>query len=557
MKISNRFLLSLVCLIVALVLPMLQVQAAEDTITTDQSQSVSKSFCSVYSFAGYEYGKISRTVTAEGLRVYSFGWHEVHNNSFSVQFVTYAFSSSCDIFMSSVPPGKPEITEKLKPQSVTIDGKTVYFVPLDGLLGGYDGDFSSFQYTDVPNLTMYSEQKDLSLIAQGIAEDMARAGYYDYDDSEWATDRPVFRPDTSGAKSFDFSLSDVRITNDIRADWTGISNFLDEDLSNDFVSCELSFTMPSGLTVYKDMGCFVLTDGYISLPYVDLDIDSSYELKSVKLIPFHYVEGDVSGALLKGRPSIRYFDGSFKSPSKYFSSDWLYSEKESINDLGYLQKVTYNIRTENTYPYSLYDVIGWDTSISIPDAYIEMMADIKYRVGASAVTRRLKFLNHYDGIAYSLGHYEFVKEDFFPDYEQVEVQYYYIRLSSYDEENQKYIYGGWVRIDPHNLLSNNINTVVIDSDNKTKIDADSSGSYSYGMGTDGTFDNPINWNDVSFDKFQNISFSWFVDMSTSIVSVLGSFPALINATLGFLPPAFTSILGIFLLACVILRFLGR
>lgn len=429
MKILNRFLLSLVCLIVALVLPMFQVQAAEDTITTDQSQSVSKSFCSVYSFAGYEYGKISRTVTAEGLRVYSFGWHEVHNNSFSVQFVTYAFSSSCDIFMSSVPPGKPEITEKLKPQSVTIDGKTVYFVPLDGLLGGYDGDFSSFQYTDVPNLTMYSEQKDLSLIAQGIAEDMARAGYYDYDDSEWATDRP-----------------------------------------------------------------------------------------------------------------------SYDSGKLQFSSS-----------LGYLQGVQYkNVTPTDVFPYQIYSQISWDNSNDdFKNAYVQFAADMTYKVGAKIYSETMSIFNSYS-IPYSDGKYTFLMSDVLSgsvvgsNATIKKVDNYYVRLVKYDRESSSFLYGGWTRINTNNFT---IDTIAFDEENQDYyIDSDSDSSYSDQMGIDGNY-GTTTWGDLSSASAD--SFKWFFSMLKDLFGMMGSFPSMLKTVFSFLPNTYINCLSLLLMACIIMRILGR
>lgn len=547
MKIYNKAVLIIAGLIAALGLSMFQKDQVHAAESEDQDIK-SYEFISSYSYYMNNvlyYDEIIKTgitlLSGYDMVMYVDG-HYVKPYCFYVgssSYISYSNASSSSYFFSSKTYGP--VNSQLNGTTEDTTGDYLC-IPLS---------YEAYQISSSDEIRDVSLSSSVKIFSSYSAvENYLNSG----DESGWLN-KPEYKPDTSGAVSSTFSLDGVTVLyeNDvIRADWSGISKYNEDDTTNDFVNVQVGFKLSSGVTGFKDF-CYVpLDDGYVSINVSDLNFDSDTTIQSLKLVPYHYLGTD----LLKGNASVRYFSG-FKAPSKFLPSDWADYNEQDNNSLGYIPRVTYNIRTSTTYPYEMYDVIGWDTSLNYSDAYVEMMASIQYTVGASTVTSNQKFISHYDEINYKTGIYEFCLSDIFPDKPDVKVSYYYVRLSRYDDESESYVYGGWTRIDPHNLLSNNINTGYIDNQNNWNTDNTSDGSYSYGMGVDGTFEDPIDWSDVSYDKFEKYSFSWFVDMLNNIVSALGCVPALINTTLGYLPSAFTNIMGIVLIACVILRFMGR
>lgn len=229
MKISNRILLSLICLIVALVFPMLQIQAA-DQVVNDKSDSL-EFHCTWYLHFKeqdkiYTYGDVSKVVYGRDLRKYSLAY--IDSLSGNYRFLIFVTSPAPIEYSGSTSDNK----------RVEVNGNVVYYLFIDGIESGLDLDNQSLTWSGIPNLTMYSETKDLNSIATGIAEDMARAGYYDYDDSEWATDK--FGPDITDARFYD---PDCYLVNPVMNYTKGtsalsgtLSTFMGIKLNNDFYS---------------------------------------------------------------------------------------------------------------------------------------------------------------------------------------------------------------------------------------------------------------------------------------------------------------------------------
>lgn len=414
MKISNRFLLSLVCLIVALVLPMLQVQAAEDIDTENNIYSFNF-FGSYSSDNGDVPFESSCIVEGKNLRFISFRRND--SNYFSC--VAFAFSPVPFYFTN-------EYTGRiLVQQSVTVDGCTVYYRSIGGFSGGADDEF--WTVSGFPNLNYCSGFPDDK--ARTIAEDMARAGYYDYDDSEWATDRP-----------------------------------------------------------------------------------------------------------------------SYDSNKLQFSSS-----------LGYLQGVQYkNVTPTDVFPYQIYSQISWDNSNDdFKDAYVQFAADMTYKVGARIYSESMSIFNSYS-IPYSDGKYTFLMSEVLngsvvgSNATIKKVDFYYVRLVKYDRENSVFLYGGWTRIDTNKFT---VDTIAFDEEKQDYyIDSDSDSSYSDQMGIDGNY-GTTTWGDLSSASAD--SFKWFFSMLKDLFGMMGSFPSMLKTVFSFLPSAYINCLSLLLMACIIMRILGR
>lgn len=420
MKISNRILLSLICLIVALVFPMLQIQAA-DQVVNDKSDSL-EFHCTWYLHFKeqdkiYTYGDVSRVVYGRDLRKYSLAY--IDSLSGNYRFLIFVTSPAPIEYSGSTSDNK----------RVEVNGNVVYYLFIDAIESGLDLDNQSLTWSGIPNLTMYSETKDLNSIATGIAEDMARVGYYNYDDSEWATDRP-----------------------------------------------------------------------------------------------------------------------SYDSNKLQFSSS-----------LGYLQGVQYkNVTPTDVFPYQIYSQISWDNSNDdFKDAYVQFAADMTYKVGARIYSESMSIFNSYS-IPYSDGKYTFLMSDVLngsvvgSNATIKKVDFYYVRLVKYDRENSVFLYGGWTRIDTNKFT---VDTIAFDEEKQDYyIDSDSDSSYSDQMGIDGNY-GTTTWGDLSSASAD--SFKWFFSMLKDLFGMMGSFPSMLKTVFSFLPSAYINCLSLLLMACIIMRILGR
>lgn len=138
---------------------------------------------------------------------------------------------------------------------------------------------------------------------------------------------------------------------------------------------------------------------------------------------------------------------------------------------------------------------------------------------------------------------------------------YYLRLVRYDSDNNKFRYGGWTKVD---LTSNSssqvpttgVQTGILDETTGEWIqDTDSDTSYEYKTDGKGNLTGNIDVN--SWDDLNLNSFTWLYRNLKAMIDGLGEFPTMVSTVFGFLPPQLITALSMFLVALVILRFLGR
>lgn len=413
----NRMVLILVCFASIFGLCMFQVQAA-DVDTNNKVVSVHL-YVLFTSDEGGEF-PLEQTVVLEGkdFRIYSFRQTDAVNGTFSSG--CYAFSP------------KPFYVERYGVRSLfdtpfEVDGNVIYYCSI----GGWSSSAKDEQYTNLSgfqNLNYCSGSPSDN--AKKIAEEMARAGYYDYDDSKWVTDK-----------------------------------------------------------------------------------EPSYD------------------------------------PGKlHFSSS-----------LGYLQKVQYrNLTPTDVFPYQIYSQITWDTSNEkFKNAYVQFAADVTYKVGSKIFSESMVIFNSYS-IPYSDGEYTFLMSDVSrgitkgSDATVKKVDYYYVRLVKYDKDSSSFLYGGWTRIDTNKFT---IDTIAYDEENQDYyIDTDSDDSYSDQMGIDGSYGGAT-WGDLASASVD--SFKWFFSMLKDLFDMMGSFPSMLKTVFSFLPSAYINCLSLLLMACIIMRILGR
>lgn len=255
----------------------------------------------------------------------------------------------------------------------------------------------------------------------------------------------------------------------------------------------------------------------------------------------HYFEtGDDSGCINK--------DPDYDSNKLHFSSS-----------LGYLQGVQYkNVTPTDVFPYQIYSQISWDNSNDdFKDAYVQFAADMTYKVGARIYSESMSIFNSYS-IPYSDGKYTFLMSEVLngsvvgSNATIKKVDFYYVRLVKYDRENSVFLYGGWTRIDTNKFT---VDTIAFDAENQDYyIDSDSDSSYSDQMGIDGNY-GTTTWGDLSSASAD--SFKWFFSMLKDLFGMMGSFPSMLKTVFSFLPSAYINCLSLLLMACIIMRILGR
>lgn len=255
----------------------------------------------------------------------------------------------------------------------------------------------------------------------------------------------------------------------------------------------------------------------------------------------HYFEtGDDSGCINT--------DPNYDPGKLHFSSS-----------LGYLQKVQYrNVTPTDVFPYQIFSQITWDNSDQkFKNAYVQFAADVTYKIGAKTFSESMLIFNSYS-IPYSKGEYTFLMSDVSRGFAEgsnatvKKVDYYYVRLVKYDKDSSSFLYGGWTRIDTINFT---VDTIAYDEENQDYyVDTDSDTSYSDQMGIDGNYGGAT-WGDLASSSAD--SFKWFFSMLKDLFSMMGSFPSMLKTVFSFLPSAYINCLSLLLMACIIMRILGR
>ncbi len=302
-------------------------------------------------------------------------------------------------------------------------------------------------------------------------------------------------------------------------------------------------------TVFRDGSLYSTKFVFVTDNISGFEVDGSTNtdtnvpiFSSLDALKAYVGSGDTSGWINK--PTLEEYD-----PSKlHFSSS-----------LGYLQKVQYkNVTPTDVFPYQIYSQITWDNSNEImKDAYVQFAADVTFKKGAKTYFESMLLFSEYS-VPYTDGKYTFLMSDILKDLKAVsdstvkKVDNYYVRLVKYDRSSSSFLYGGWTRINTNNFT---IDTIVFDEkDQDYYIDTDSDSSYSDQMGIDGNYGTPT-WGDLSSASAD--SFKWFFSMLKDLFSMMGAFPSMLKTVFSFLPSPYINCLSLLLMACIIMRILGR
>ena len=365
------------------------------------------------------------------------------------------------------------------------------------------------------------------------------------------------------------------------ASWTGTtqrSNLLDQDVE-EYTTFTYGFASSEDQTVSNFIeyaGEYATADKKLKLPWDELEAnkkDGEF-IRQVNIVPSYRVPG----AFYHGVGAKVYFhkDGSIdKVVMDTKRTDLNTGNMVYDSSLGYLQNVIYT--EEKTHDgKGRQATFKWSTQKSLPeDAQVEIVAQNFYIEWFNKKTQENFVYKEYgEDCIYSTGSYSFnantpvwtwLKEKEIDPFSIKTQSYgtteYYLRIVTYDETDLKYHYGGWVRVDIKEKTATRVPSTDVetgdfdDIDGLWKQDTTSDDSYHYSTDDEGKLTGNIDVN--SWEDLNMNSFTWLFRNLQSMVSSLGEFPNMITSVFGFLPVQFVTALGVFLVAIVLLRFLGR
>lgn len=365
------------------------------------------------------------------------------------------------------------------------------------------------------------------------------------------------------------------------ASWTGTtqrSHLLDQDVE-EYTTFTYGFASSEDQTVSNFIeyaGEYATADKKLKLPWDEMDTkkkDGEF-IRQVNITPCYRVPG----AFYRGLGAKVYFhkDGSIdKVVMDTKRTDLNTGNMVYDSSLGYLQNVIYT--EEKTHDgKGRQATFKWSTQKSLPeDAQVEIVAQNFYIEWFNKKTQENFVYKEYgEDCIYSTGSYSFnantpvwtwLKEKEIDPFSIKTQSYgtteYYLRIVTYDETDLKYHYGGWVRVDIKEKTATRVPSTDVetgdfdDIDGLWKQDTTSDDSYHYSTDDEGKLTGNIDVN--SWEDLNMNSFTWLFRNLQSMVSSLGEFPNMITSVFGFLPVQFVTALGVFLVAIVLLRFLGR
>ena len=240
-------------------------------------------------------------------------------------------------------------------------------------------------------------------------------------------------------------------------------------------------------------------------------------------------------------------------------------------ELGYLQGVVWSCETnlgDVTTPidtFYLYDKITWNTSKDLGDAYIQLKSEGRITYKDSSGSRRQKkvkfdIYSYNDRVAYDEGLLTVqggadmqIAQDKYDGVTSYIASAFYIRLIRYNNDASSWEHGGWVKISLTSDDSYEISTGEVDERGTYTKDNETDGSYSYKQngleqyspdGTDST-------------TLPSDALGWFTSTLGKLVVELGSVPLFFATIFSFLPASIITLLGSFIVVCIILRIVGR
>lgn len=553
MKFLNKIIVLLAGLVFALGLTVLPIQAEED-------QNDSYSFALSGSYPDDIIYSMDILVEGRDVKFYTFECRDMEKGYFESSL--YAFSPFP--FTISQNMGSPKTASTF----ISVGDTKVYYSPVWGVAGG--GDPSAWFVLGFPNRTVFDAYTvGFQNLPQDIAREMAAAGFYDYDDSEWIHE-PEFKPDISGAKSAGFSLSDVKFSRDedyFYASWSGLTDYLGNDnTSKDFVFVSAGF-YNSGISVSKDVGYFHLSDGFLKIPFSKL---SNYEndiLSMIKLVPYHYAGPDQS-ILYRGQSASSYFNDLFYDDewSTYYDPDCFlvnsnmsYTKGNSALS-GSVSAFMGKELNNGFYSYSSRNMkylLSWE---SVNTAYEADLSLSHMRIDIVCSGQEYVFSD--SDYPLSSGKVDLSLENILLFLQEQGIQpvieSFSIKYTPYYMVGRKTYHGRSIRF----IVEANSAGILQVSQDDDSLGEDSDYSDIDIVQPD---DLPIVIPGFTDDESFEFDFSYdadnmfknFFNSLRSLISYCGQIPALINKVFSFLPSVYGDMIVIILAACFIMRLLGR
>lgn len=544
MKIINKLVLSLVFLAVALVVPMLQVRADEDS-PDEYWYDVTQKY--------YENGELKTDITYHFTSPHAVFYYKNPLGDYDKLILSYWTGENImPVIIGENSYGQSNLSPYERTDYSSIRNPTVNL---------FDGSFTyqgkSYLYVnDLGNIKLFSSRA------------AAMAFFENGDDSGWLN-KPKFEPDTSCAGSSDFSLSDVEFWNDdtyFYASWSGLTDYLGcEDISADFVFVCAGF-YTSHISTTRDVGYYHLSDGFLKIPFSELTYYDS-ELSMIKLVPYHYA-GFEQSKLYKGKSSSSYFNdlfyddewGTLYDPDCYIVNPAMNFTKGTSALNGTLSTFMGVELSNGFYSYSsrnmkytfLWD--GVNTSYEADLALSHMQIDI--------VCNDREFTFSDSGYSLSAGSVEITLQDILSFLQdngvQPVVESFSIKYTPYYIIGRKTYHGRSCRF----VVQANSSGVLQVSQADDSFDNDSDYSdidvvspSDLPIVVPGFTDNDSFEFDFSYDA--DNMFKNFFNSLRSLVSYCGQLPALINKVFSFLPDVYGNMIVIILAACFVMRLLGR
>lgn len=527
MKIINKIGFVLAGLFFALVFSVLPILAAED-------QTSSYTFNLSGSSNDHVFDSKEIVVMGGDVKFYSF---RIENTG---GIVLYAFSPSS--FSYSVDSGSSISVFT----SVSIGDSKVYYKQLYSMTSSNDSVYVGF-----PNLNIVSGHfpniKD-------IAEEMAAAGFYDYDDSEWATDREQYNY---------FSLSGFQCDDSISASWSGV--LTDSQLIKNHVDDVEVVVSPSFLLIldpgesyekFKEPESLVLPlSGNFKRSYDSFFDGNPYKGRALLTLDFY----------------PRYYDSATGNMYRGDSISVRFDSKGKITDIDLPESSLIPV-----YDPGCYFDSPASTTITIPGSlwktffrWNKVVTSYVYKSNYIAVD-----------IGYDGNWYPYSNDDFFSStslsltFDQVAVfvtdlvpdavlSGYKLRFTPYYKTSAGSYYGKPIVVSVSNDgKSESITEVDGDYLDDTKLP-----DYIDKTPTD-WFDDSTLWDNVEHVTdhikddldgtvdLDNLSFNFF-KMLKSVINACGQFPALVATVFSFLPADISRLLVISLSLIIIMRILGR
>ena len=421
-----------------------------------------------------------------------------------------------------------------------------------------------------------------------------------YNDGEVETDMKIFNSidsarlyvetgDTSGIingespnttdESYTFTGFSI---NGKTARWTGTTerSYLKDQEVEEYTTITYAWattTEPDNIGEFQTYnGEFPTSDKQLKLPWSDMENNKNDNefIRQVNLIPCYRV----SGAFYHGS-GVKVF---YKSDGTVERTEFI-KKQTDLNtgnmvydsSIGYLQSVIYT--EEKTHDgKGRQATFKWSTSKSMPsDAQVEIVAKNFYIEWFNKTTEENFVYKEYgEDCIYSVGSYSFNantpvwtwlnEKDIYPFSVKTQsygTKEYYLRIITYNDNDNMYHYGGWVRVnvktkDSTNMPTTDVETGGFDDDSGLwDKDLDSDDSYHYSTDDKGDLTGDIDidsWEDLNIN-----SFTWMYRNLQSMTQTLGQFPSMVSAIFGFLPSQVITALSVLLVAVVLLRFLGR